>query len=378
MNRRQVLAFLAAAGFAACSPGMARADTADELAAAAQAELTGGNTAKALGMLLEAEGKDPRNDRVQALLGRTYFQQGDARAALSHFTLAVRINPEDTLSRMLAETISQFPLPPAKSGPARETGSGRPRPSALARQAQTERENLLAGGPRVARQGPPRLLIDAGHGGSDAGSVGDGLREADVTLDLALRLARLLAAAGDELTILLTRTADVTLPGWARAALAGFYGADLLISLHAARLPDPGAAGIVVFGLERQPSDALAALASRVENGCYGPGNSWTQRGGEGVFVAAVRDAAGHGRPERGRQLATALARAIPAASPLPVRPAAAGPFRLLAAADRPALLVETGFLSNPDDAAALANADRRQQLAGSLAEAVLTVARAL
>lgn len=375
MNRRQALAFLGAAGLVACCPRTLLAASADELAGEGQAELTGGNVPKALALLLEAEAKDPRNDRVQALLGRAYFQQGDARSALSHFNLAVRINPEDTLSRLLAETVSQFPLP---GGSGREPASGRVRPSPLAREAQAEREALTGSAARPKRQGPPRLLLDPGHGGTDPGAVAGSLREADVTLDLALRLARLLAAAKDELVLHLTRTADVTLPGWARAGLAGFYGADLCVSLHATRLVEPGAAGILVASFARQPSDTLAALAARTENAAYGPATSWTTRGGEGLFVSAVGEATGQGRRERSRELAARLARAIPAASPLPVRGAAAGPFRLLAQTDVPALCIEAGFLSNPDDAAALGNADKRQALSRCLADAVLAVARVL
>ena len=377
MNRRQTLAFLGAAGLAVCWPGRLLAASSDELAGEGQAELTGGNTAKALVLLLEAEAKDPRNDRVQALLGRAYFQQGAARTALTHFTLAVRLNPEDTLSRLMAETISQFPLP-AGGGPGREPVSGRSRPSQLAREAQAEREALIGAAARGKRQGPPRLLIDPGHGGTDAGAVAGNLREADVALDLSLRLARLLAGAGDEVAIQLTRTADVSLPGWARAGLAGFYGADLLVSLHAARVGDPTAAGVVVSSFAREPSDALAALVCRAENADYGPTASWTARGGEGMFVSAARQAVGQGRRGQSRELALFLAKAIPAASPLPVRGAQAGPLRLLAEAETPALLVETGFLSHSDDAAALANAEKRQGLARGLADAVLAVARTL
>ena len=146
MDRRRVLSFLVVAGaVAALRPSALLAASADELAGEGQAELTGGNVAKALALLHEAESKDPRNDRVQALLGRAYFQQGDARAALTHFTLAVRLNPEDTLSRMLADTISQFPMPAVKGGSGRETSSSRTRPSKLAQDAKAEREALAKG-----------------------------------------------------------------------------------------------------------------------------------------------------------------------------------------------------------------------------------------
>ena len=377
MDRRSVLSLLAVVGgLAWLRPSMLLAASADELAGEGQAELTGGNVAKALNLLHEAESKDPRNDRVQALLGRAYFQQGDARAALTHFTLAVRLNPEDTLSRLLADTISQFPLPATKDGPGRESSPARSRQSKLAQEAKAEREALAKGTGPTPRQGPWRVLIDAGHGGLDAGTAVGGLREADVSLDLALRMARALAPARNEVVIYLTRTADVSLPGWARAGLAGFYGADLLVSLHAARVSDPAAMGLTAYGYGREPSDALAALVARVENAAYGPGASWKFRGGEGLFLAAASDAVGQARFERGRELARALMHAISAASPLPGRATARAPLKLLEEADAPGMLLETGFLSNADDVAALASPDKRQAQAQALADALLSALR--
>lgn len=377
MNRRRALSFLAVAGgLAWLRPSVLFAASADELAGEGQAELTGGNVAKALTLLHEAESKDPRNDRVQALLGRAYFQQGDARTALTHFTLAVRLNPEDTLSRLLADTISQFPMPAAKGGSGRDPSPSRSRPSRLAQDAKAEREALAKGAGKSSRQGPWRVLVDAGHGGLDAGASVGGLREADVALDLALRLARVLAAARNEVVIHLTRTADVSLPGWARAGLAGFYGADLLVSLHATRVSDPAAMGIAAYGYSRESSDALAALVARVENAAYGPGASWKSRGGEGLFLSAANDAVGQARFEQGRELAGALMRAIPAASPLPPRAASTAPLKLLEEADAPGIFLETGFLSNTDDDAALGSPDKRQALAQALADALLAALR--
>ncbi|HML53055.1 MAG TPA: N-acetylmuramoyl-L-alanine amidase [Solidesulfovibrio magneticus] len=377
MDRRRALLLLTAVGgLAMLRPSVLLAASADELAGEGQAELTGGNVAKALVLLHEAESKDPRNDRVQALLGRAYFQQGDARAALTHFTLAVRLNPEDTLSRLLADTISQFPLPAAKGGSGRETSSSRSRPSKLAQDAKAEREALAKGAGKSSRQGPWRVLVDAGHGGLDAGAAVGGLREADVALDLALRLARTLAPARNEVVIHLTRTADVSLPGWARAGLAGFYGADLLVSLHAARVSDPAAMGIAAYGFGREPSDALAALVARVENAAYGPGASWKSRGGEGLFLAAANNAVGQDRFARGLALARAFIRAIPAAAPLPTRVAGSAPLKLLEEADAPGIFLETGFLSNADDVAALGSPDKRQALAQALADALLAALR--
>lgn len=375
MNRRQLLRLLGLSGLLVVgAPGVSRAASSDELARSAQDALESGDTDKALSLLDEAMTKDPRNDRVQALLGRTYFQRGDARTALAHFTLAVRLNPEDTLSRIMVETISQFPLPPGGDKP----GDAPPRRAmATDKAAMAEREALshpTAGG---ARSTPMRLLIDAGHGGMDVGAPGDGLRESDVTLDIALRLARILAASPQQVALSLTRTADVSLPDWARAALAGFYGADLLVSLHAARVPRPDAAGIAVYAYSpAKPSDALAGEVVRVEGRGQGRRPAEASRAGRDIFLAAARRAAGTGRMEAGKRLAGQLTAALrQGASPLPVAGGGSGPFPLLAASDAPAVLVETGFLSHPQDAAVLAVPEKRQAVADALARALLAVA---
>jgi N-acetylmuramoyl-L-alanine amidase len=371
MNRRQTLRLLGgAATLLLGAPARLFAETPDGLANRAQDALASGNAAKALPLLMEAQTKDPRNDRVQALLGRTYFQQGDPRRALTHFQIAVRINPEDTLSRMMVETISQFPLP---KSPAAEKDRSRGRPaSPLVGEAEAERQELARHGASLRRSGPFRLLIDPGHGGSDSGGTGEGPREADVTLDLALRLGRILAGSRDTLSLLYTRTADVTLPGWARAALAGFYGADGMVSLHAARVNQPRAAGVVVYSLAPAPSDAVAAAALTAENAAYGRQASFLGRGEQEFFVAATRQAAGGELARRGAVLAGSMAKALPASSPLPPRGTGKAPFHLLANAAAPAVLVEAGFLSHPDDRDVLASVNKRQALAQTLASAVL------
>ena len=371
MTRRELLRLLAAVGATlSCSPAWAASS--DELATRAQDLLTSGQPDRALPILLEALGKDARNDRVHALLGRVYYQQGDPVRAVEHFSMAVRLNPEDTLSRMMEETLRQFPLQrPTAAG----AGGGSRRASSLSREAEAERRALLT--ERGRRNAEPfRLLLDPGHGGTDPGAVSAGLREADVALDLTLRLARLLAVARAEIAVSLTRTADVTLPTWARAGLSGYYGADLLLSVHATRVADSRAAGVMLYTYAPVPGDALAGEASQAENGVRGSGVSLFGKGEGELFAAAVRQAAGVGAQRRAAALAQTLAKGLPAGSPLPFRGNGVGPFRLLAEAATPAVLVETGFLSHPDDAATLAVADKRQALAQALASAVLAAAR--
>ena len=219
------------------------------------------------------------------------------------------------------------------------------------------------------------MVIDPGHGGMDAGTPGPGLREADVALDVALRLARVLAAKGEAVSVSLTRTADVSLPGWARAALAGFYDADLVVSIHAARVPEPAAGGVAFYAFARDPSDAVAAAAVRVENAVHESLAAQAGRMDTQSFYAAARRSAGARDVLAAGRAARAMASAMASGSPLPVRGPGAGPFRLLDEADAAAVLVEAGFLSNAADAATLAVPEKRQALAEALGRAVAAAA---
>src|SRR6185437_4701282 len=92
----------------------------------------------------------------------------------------------------------------------------------------------LTGGFSIARQlglGVSRIVIDPGHGGHDPGAQGKGVSEAELALDIALRLEKLLQKAG--LQVVLTRRTDEFVPLQERTALANREGADLFLSIHA-------------------------------------------------------------------------------------------------------------------------------------------------
>lgn len=389
MNRRHFLGLLGLAGTGVLlGPGRLLAETSHELAVRGQDLLKAGKIDRALTALLRARDLDPRNSRAYALLGRAYFQGGDARRALDAFRMAVRLNPEDTLSRIMVETIELFPLPPKAPEPRPELGrlgvgvrsgrdkTGGSRLSSLEREARAERERLRKTGLTTAPSGPFRLLLDPGHGGADPGAAGDGQQEADMSLDIALRLARELAGHQDEVAVSLTRVADAGLPGWARAGLAGFYGADWMISLHATRLADPALSGLSVLALGGQATTPLAAALAKVENRAFGPEASDGGRGGQQVFSRAVTRAATTGLRRRGLTMAGLFVKSLPAGLRPAPRPLAEAPLRLLAQSAAPAMLVEVGLLSNPGDAAILDKAGNRAALAKGLAQGVLAVVR--
>jgi N-acetylmuramoyl-L-alanine amidase len=229
-------------------------------------------------------------------------------------------------------------------------------------------EKQGAGGTREVR----RIAIDPGHGGTDAGAVGPtGLREKDVTLDIAHRVAPLLA---HELKIetLLTRDNDAYVPLDLRAARANAFHADLFVSIHCNASENGKATGVQTFILDEAREGAAARLAAR-ENAQRAHGDADPK----GADLSLVLSNLTTGdMTARSRHVADLLQRAA-LGSLLPRYPdtrdqgiKTAG-FYVLVGAEMPAVLFETAFISNPDDEGRLATADYRQKLADAIANAI-------
>ncbi len=225
-----------------------------------------------------------------------------------------------------------------------------------------------AGSYSLARQlglGARRIVIDAGHGGHDPGTIGHGgLQEKDLVLDVALRLERLVRQElGTE--VVLTRSTDVFIPLEERTAIANSRGADLFLSIHANSSRNPGARGIETYFLNFAKNAHAEAVAAR-EN-AISPAtlkdlqslvkaialNSKIDESRD--FAAAVQEGmVGGARAERG------LDRGVHTA-----------PFYVLIGANMPAVLAEIAFVSNPDDERRLKAPEYRETLARSLLHGV-------
>jgi N-acetylmuramoyl-L-alanine amidase len=222
------------------------------------------------------------------------------------------------------------------------------------------------GAPRQVR----RIAVDPGHGGNDAGAVGPtGLKEKEVTLDIAHRVAPLLAhEVGAE--TLLTRDTDAYVPLDLRAARANTFHADLFISIHCNASENGAARGVQTFILDeaRDPDGVAAKVAAR-EN---------AQRGREDAAgIAAVLTTLNPAEmAARSHHVAELLQRAAlgslqpryPDTRDQGVKTAG---FFVLVGADMPAVLFETAFISNAEEEGRLATADYRQKLADAILNAV-------
>lgn len=221
-----------------------------------------------------------------------------------------------------------------------------------------------------------RVAIDPGHGGDDPGAVGPtGLKEKDVALDIAHRVAPLLA---EELKIetLLTRDSDVFVPLDERTARANAFHADLFVSIHCNASETGEAHGIEVFILdELKDVSRAAARVAALENGIGIQGAldpaaldaemaSIAGRLGSGQVAASSRTLG----LLLGRATLASLSQKYPGTSDHGLKSAG---FYVLAGAEMPAVLFETSFISNPDDEAKLAKADYKQKLADGIVNAI-------
>ncbi|MCB9797553.1 MAG: N-acetylmuramoyl-L-alanine amidase [Alphaproteobacteria bacterium] len=215
----------------------------------------------------------------------------------------------------------------------------------------------------------PVVIIDAGHGGEDHGAVGlTGTEEADIALRIALRVARELEQRVDA-EVVLTRSDDTFIPLRDRAAIANALDADLFISIHANAAPGPTAWGIETYYVDTA-SDAGAARVAARENA------ELRESAGELDMLSAQLAVAGAHQLSRDlaarvhKQTIDALREAFgeEAIRDLGVKTAL---FHVLVSTRCPAILFETGFLTNSEDELRLRHPVYQQVMAEAIADAV-------
>lgn len=243
---------------------------------------------------------------------------------------------------------------------------------ALAEVAEGGKSKAPARKPR-----PPRLvMLDPGHGGHDPGCIGaSGTYEKNVVLDIAKEVARQVGKSRGW-QVELTREDDRFIDLKERVRIAQSVKADLFISIHADSAPNKGARGMSAYTLSDKASDDFAAAIAQQENIAGGLGldvsNLDEKVAGILVDLAARHTvtAALHAKQSiiqgAGKQIR------------LLENPMRSANFAVLKAPDIPSVLIETGFLSNPQDEKLLRDAAARRSIAAILARelsAVMTAA---
>ncbi|HVR97121.1 MAG TPA: N-acetylmuramoyl-L-alanine amidase [Thermoanaerobaculia bacterium] len=231
--------------------------------------------------------------------------------------------------------------------------------------------------PREARSGIRTIVIDPGHGGTETGAIGpSGIAEKELTLTLARELASRLQQRLPVRAIL-TRNDDSTLPLDTRPAVANQNKADLFISVHLNSSLGSGAHGAETYFLSPQASDERAASSAEAENR-PAPGSTTTPGSAPDAQPQDLEDlqvilwdlAQSHHMAESQR-FANLVQSELNTALQIRDRGVKQAPFRVLIGADMPAVLVELGFLSNPEEEAKLQDATHRAGLIDALVRAV-------
>ncbi len=212
-----------------------------------------------------------------------------------------------------------------------------------------------------------RIVIDAGHGGHDSGTLGPyGLEEKNVVLDVALRLGRLLRERlGAE--VIYTRKDDTFVPLATRTAIANQARADLFLSIHANSSPDADARGVETYFLNFTASPDALAVAAR-ENAVA---NHSVYELSDMVRKIALSDKIGESRAlatDVQQSLYQGLERGNRGVNRgLRNRGVKQAPFVVLIGAHMPSILTEISFLTNASDAAELRRPAYRQRIAESI-----------
>jgi len=215
-------------------------------------------------------------------------------------------------------------------------------------------------------RGRPIVVIDAGHGGRDPGatSVSGQVTEKDLTLTLARELRDQLVKRG-RVRVAMTRDDDRYLTLDDRANVARRLDAAMFVSLHMDSAPNPLARGATVYSLSDVASDAEAARLAALQNA--GADNSAS----DGSLDGMLSDLAMRLQMSASADLAARLVNKSAGRFELRPNPHRFAAFHVLRRAGAPAVLFESGYLSNVDDEALLRSPEQRAKIVLALAQAI-------
>jgi N-acetylmuramoyl-L-alanine amidase len=239
--------------------------------------------------------------------------------------------------------------------------------AALIEQSQKPQEEKSAG--KIARLAT--IVIDAGHGGEDPGALGrHGSREKDITLNIARRL-KALVDAEPNMRALLTRDGDYFLPLAVRVEKARKVKADLFVSIHADAFIRPHARGSSVFALsDRRATSEMARLLAKKENESDLIGGV-SLEGKDDYVKKTILDLWQTGTIDHSLRLGGSVLKRLGSVNTLHKPRVEQASFAVLTAPNIPSILVETAFISNPEEEQRLNDEAYQDKLARALLEGI-------
>lgn len=285
---------------------------------------------------------------------------------------AAGASPPKAAKDPLGELITQQGGRPAASEPSSSMGlgtatlppksaasgtSGKPPTVASSKPSKTDRLIIIA--------------LDPGHGGEDPGAIGpQGTREKDVVLKVALKLRELINATtikGNPMRAYLTRDADFFVPLHVRVQKAQRVQADLFISIHADAFNVPTARGASVFALsDKGASSAAAKYMADKENSAdlIGGVNIKVK---DAQVLRTILDMSTTAQISDSLKLGSNLLGEIGSFAKLHKSKVEQAGFAVLKAHDIPSVLIETAFISNPEEEQRLRTEEYQDQLAQAM-----------
>ena len=211
------------------------------------------------------------------------------------------------------------------------------------------------------------VVLDPGHGGEDPGAIGRrGNREKDIVLSIARRLKAKIEQ-DPNMRVVMTRTGDYFVPLGTRVAKARQAKADLFISIHADAFFEKNARGASVFALsEKGASSAAARALAKRENDADLIGGI-NLKGVDVRVASVVLDLSTSAQIKDSMKLGQEVLGEIGDINPLHRGRVEQAGFAVLKAPDIPSILVETAFISNPEEEAKLASAQYQEQVADAI-----------
>jgi len=251
-------------------------------------------------------------------------------------------------------------------------------PTRLVVDLQGTRTGKAVAAPAAPKMSLPVIVLDPGHGGVETGAIGPtGLEEKDLTLDLARRLKVLLERQG--VTVVLTRDEDRVLPLDDRTAIANHNRAILFISIHLNASKRKSAVGAETYFLATAATDDEARTLAGLENKAYeSPDAAATPATSAAAPDAGLElilwDLAQNSFLVESSRLAEAIQAELNTATGVRDRGVRQAPFRVLMGATMPAILIEAGFISNPEEEARFKDDAYKDKVAEAIARAVASI----
>jgi N-acetylmuramoyl-L-alanine amidase len=280
--------------------------------------------------------------------------------------------PQDLQAKVMADAAGTTASPDPAASSAAPAAASLP-PAGVAPKAP---EANATGGFSLARQlglGVSRIVIDPGHGGHDPGALGKGVGEAELVLDVALRLEKLLLKQPG-MEVVLTRRTDSFVALEERTAIANRQQADLFLSIHANASRNAKARGVETYFLNFASTPDAEAVAAR-ENSA----SARTMHNLSDIVRAIALNTKLDESRDFASMVQSALVKRLGGQNrqlrDLGVKQA---PFVVLIGAAMPSVLAEISFVTHPQEAQLLRSTGYRQRIAEALCDAVLKYQRSL